>query len=109
VHAVWILQPRVVHLLHVRAGASIQEGLGCGSAVVLARGLRKNHLASPGQRMTADHPGCVSFRPAYARRQGGQRTEYCPCLIHFHLEHDMVEGHSITLSCFTLSIWKRCK
>lgn len=90
-HAVWILQPRVIHLLHVRTGASIQEGFGCRPAVVLARGLRKNHLAGPGQRMTADHPGRVSFGPAYARRQGSQRTEYCPCLIHFDLEHDTAE------------------
>lgn len=94
-HAVWILQPCVVHLLHVRAGAAIQERLGCRRTVILAHGLGEDHLAGLSQRMTADHPGCVSFRPAYPRRQGGQRSEYCPCLIHFHLEHDITEDHSL--------------
>lgn len=101
-HAVRILQPRVVHLFHVRAGAAIQEGLGCRPAVVLARGLGKNHLAGPGQRMTADHPGCVSFGPAYAWRQGSQRPDYCPCLIHFHLKHG-IEGYFGALS-YSISI-----
>lgn len=85
-HAMRILQPRIVHLLHVGARTAIQKGLCCCATVILAHGLDEDHLADPGQRMTTDHPGSVSFGPAYTRRQWGQPIEYRPCLVHFRLK-----------------------
>jgi len=79
-----VSKPRVVHFLHIRAGAAIEERFwGDRCIVPPLRGRVENKLVR-----SSCQPRGEPFRGNFGHkgRQGHQVVQNCPCTMHFVLE-----------------------
>lgn len=89
-YTVGILKPCIVHFFYIRTGTAIQKRLSSYPAVIFPNWFSNHHLCGPRQGMAPHQPWYKSFWPTHAWCKGGQRTKYCPCLIHFYLYQTML-------------------